>query len=368
MRDIDKNLIPAEVFPPGEHIKEELEARGWSQADLAEIIGRPVQVVNEILAAKKIITPDTARELAAAFDVHPQLFLNLENAFRLSLSKTETSEVARRAAVYAKAPIRELIKRGWITGSKDIDLLERQVCDFLGIPTIDEEPSCFFAARKSDGYEGYSQGQVAWFCRCRHLAQRLTPAGEFDEVAFPRLLTTLPREFANEASLEQLPEFLSRHGLVLVLLEHLPGTKIDGGAFWVQDRPVVALSVRYDRVDAFWYTLMHELAHVVLHGRKHSGLDLDLVGPSAVATGTKPVAEQDADRQASEWLVPPDELTRFITETRPYYSHDRIVRFAKRMGVHTGVVVGQLQHRREIGWGHSRKFLVKVRHILPMEN
>jgi HTH-type transcriptional regulator/antitoxin HigA len=113
---------------------------------------------------------------------------------------------------------------------------------------------------------------------------------------------------------------------------------------------------------------MHELAHIVLHGRSHADIDVDPVGPAAVAEGEKAAAEQEADRQAGAWLVPPDELTRFITETSPYYSHDRIAGFAQCLGVHTGVVVGHLQHRGEIGWGHSRKFLVKVRHILPMES
>jgi HTH-type transcriptional regulator/antitoxin HigA len=113
---------------------------------------------------------------------------------------------------------------------------------------------------------------------------------------------------------------------------------------------------------------MHELAHIVLHGVAHAALDVDLVGPSAEATGSKPTDEQEADRQATEWLVPADELTRFIVQTKPYYSHDKIVRFAETLGVHPGVVVGQLQHSGEISWGHSRKFLVKVRHFLPIES
>ena len=94
-------LTPAEVFPPGDYLKEEMEARGWSQADLAEIMGRPIQVINKILHAKKAITPETAKELGAAFDVSPKLFLNLENAYRLSLVKAETKMTAKRAAIYA---------------------------------------------------------------------------------------------------------------------------------------------------------------------------------------------------------------------------------------------------------------------------
>ena len=75
---------PAQVFPPGEFVREELEARGWTQADLASVIGRPVQLVNLIVTAKKAITPRTAGELAAAFGTSPELWLNLQSAYALS--------------------------------------------------------------------------------------------------------------------------------------------------------------------------------------------------------------------------------------------------------------------------------------------
>jgi HTH-type transcriptional regulator/antitoxin HigA len=361
------SIVPVEVFPPGEFIKQEMEARGWSQVDLAAIMDRPVQAINEILSGKKSITPDTARELAAAFGVHPQLFLNLDNAYRLSLSKAETTPVAQRARIYARAPVRELVKRGWIPGSSNLDQLERQVCDFLEIKSLDDDSTCGFAARKSDNYLEMTPAQIAWFCRSRQIARRRT-VPEFSLGDFRRVVPTLPREFADERSLERLPEELARYGLILVLLDQLPSTKIDGAAFWLDGKPVVALSVRYDRVDSFWFTLMHELAHILLHGVAHADIDVDLVGPSATVTTTKPTAEQEADRQAMEWLVPSDELIRFIAKTSPYYSHDKIVRFAEHLHVHPGVVVGQLQHRGEIGWGHSRKFLAKVRHILPLDS
>src|SRR5262249_39398563 len=155
------------------------------------------------LSGKKTITPDTARELGTAFDVHPQLFLNLDNTYRLSLAKGDLTPVARRARIYAKAPVRELIKRGWITASSDLDQLERQVCEFLEIKSLDDDPPCGFAARKSDNYAEMTTSQIAWFCRCRQIARRRTvPA--FSLEVFRRLVPTLPRTFATEQALERL--------------------------------------------------------------------------------------------------------------------------------------------------------------------
>ena len=80
--------IPAEVFPPGEFIREELEARGWTQGDLAQIMDRPLRLVNELIAGKKQITPDTARGLAKAFgDNDPLYWMNLDSAYRLATSE-----------------------------------------------------------------------------------------------------------------------------------------------------------------------------------------------------------------------------------------------------------------------------------------
>jgi HTH-type transcriptional regulator / antitoxin HigA len=93
------NRIPAEVFPLGEYIRDELEARGWTQGDLAEIMGRPVQVVNEILAGKKQITLDTALGLAKAFGDDDALYwMNLQNMYRLAEAKPADDAVARRSA------------------------------------------------------------------------------------------------------------------------------------------------------------------------------------------------------------------------------------------------------------------------------
>jgi HTH-type transcriptional regulator/antitoxin HigA len=110
---------PAEVFPPGEFIREELEERGWKQADLAMILGRPLPVVNAILSGKTGITPDTAKGLAAAFGTSPEFWLRTDAAYQLSRVRESHGGVAQRARIYAKAPVREMIKRRWIEPSSN---------------------------------------------------------------------------------------------------------------------------------------------------------------------------------------------------------------------------------------------------------
>jgi HTH-type transcriptional regulator / antitoxin HigA len=107
--------VPAEVFAPGEFIREELEARGWTQGDLAQIMDRPLRLVNELIAGKKQITPETARGLATAFgDNDPLYWMSLDSAFRLSQAAPADAAVERRARLYSAFPVREMLKRHWI--------------------------------------------------------------------------------------------------------------------------------------------------------------------------------------------------------------------------------------------------------------
>ena len=89
---------PAEVFPPGDFIAEELEARGWTQGDLARILGRPLQAVNAIIRGKKAITPETAVGLGAAFGTSAEIWLNMENSYRLHRAGPADPDIAERAA------------------------------------------------------------------------------------------------------------------------------------------------------------------------------------------------------------------------------------------------------------------------------
>src|SRR5579863_9897590 len=145
--------VPAEVFPPGDFIRDELEAREWTQADLAQIMGRPLQAVNELISGKKQITPETALGLAKAFGDDDALYwMNLENVYRLSLARPVDESVSRKAQLFSKFPVRELTKRKWIEPSENLDVLEHRVCRFYGIKNINENPQ-FSHAAKADQYD-----------------------------------------------------------------------------------------------------------------------------------------------------------------------------------------------------------------------
>ncbi|MFH1747710.1 MAG: HigA family addiction module antitoxin [Planctomycetota bacterium] len=359
--------VPAEVFAPGEFLREELDARGWTQGDLAEILGRNPRDVSEIITGKRTITPETARGLEQALGTSAMFWLNLDSAYQLSRTKPVGDLVARRARLYERAPIKEMLRRHWIVPSESVEVLEKQTLGFFEIGSLEETPEFKIAARMSAPYDEFTPTQIAWLFRARHLAG-MVQARAFSTTRLKESLQHLSAIVPNPPDIRLVPRVLADAGIRLVVLEHLPQTRIDGACFWLERRsPVIALSLRYDRIDAFWYTLMHELGHVWNQDGldlKYRPLDTDLVGNDAVATEQKPVIEKEADRFAAETLVPQGELEDFVLRTRPLYSARKIEGFAARIGTHPGIVVGQLQFRKELLYSQHRRYLVKVREIV----
>ena len=345
---------PAEAFPPGDFLKEELEERGWTQHDLAAIMGKHVRTVNELVVGKRSVTPETAKSLAAALGTTAQFWLNLDSTYKLWRSKyDESDEVARRARLYTIAPIKDMIRRGWIEPSDVIDVLEDEVKTFFQMDSLAEPPSFAHAARKSTTYEGITISQRAWLFRCK-LLSRYVAADKYTRRKLDNALIQLKALMYSPQEIRHVPRVLSNAGIRLVIVEHLPGTRIDGAAFWLEDGPVIALSVRYDRIDNFWFTLLHEIGHIA---ERASSMDVDI---DALSEGL-PRSEQRANAFAAEQAVPQAALDSLIARVGPLYSTDRIQGFAHLHGIHPGIVVGQLHHRRQVVWSNFRRLLVPIR-------
>ena len=363
-----QTVVPAEAFAPGEFLREELEARGWTQADLAEILGVTPQHINEIIKGKASVTPEMAKALGAAFGVDAQYWMNLESSYQLWRVRVTAAgdNIERRAKLFAKAPVREMVRRHWIEPSNSWDVLERRVLEFLGIKTLDDEPHVWSTARKGTSYRSVTPAQTAWLFRARQLA-RAVQAGPFSNASFNGALLTLKTLLWNPEDVRHVPRVLAEAGIRFVVVEHLEQTRIDGACLWLDSKsPVVALSLRYDRIDVFWHNLGHELDHVrERHGlKKYAPLDVELLRDGVLVNGKKPKEEKDADGFAVELLVSQPALDDFIHRVRPLYSTRKIMSFAALQKVHPGIVVGQLQHRGEIGYTHHRRMLVRVRHII----
>ncbi len=353
-----KTRIPAEVFPPGDFLREELEARGWTQADFAQIIGRDITLVNQIVQGKRAITAETAYGFAAAFGTSPEFWIRLEEAYQLwRVTEKNSDAIALKARIYSSAPILQMVRRGWLEASENAEVLEKRLLSFNEADCLEDTDSAFsHAARKSSSYkEPTTPAQRAWLCRAKQMARTIQHApftGESVSKAceLMRPLALKPDEISH------VSRILNENGIRLVIVEPLAGNKIDGACFWLDDAPTIALSMRFNRVDNFWFTLLHELGHC---NQKEDFIDIDMA--SSKSNTEKPESERQADEFALNCLIDQGVLTNFIMRKRPLYSTRSIVEFAEINGVHPGIVVGQLQYRGEISWEQFRKMLVPVR-------
>ena len=354
----------AEVFPPGDFIREELEERGWRQGDFAKILGWPVSAVSELLSAKRTITVTTAKKLEEAFGVVAETWLNLETQYQLSKVAAEPAgEVQQRARLYEVAPIREMEKRGWIRKTKTIGELQEALKTFFETDSLEAPLVIPAAARQSATAPGerMTPEQTAWCFRARMIARQL-PAKRFTNSAFEAGLSKLRILAGEPEEARHVPRVLSDMGVRFLLVQHLSRTCIEAATLWLGNSPIVAMSLRYNRIDYFWHTLMHELSHVRHKDAFHVDVDFVRDGKLQAQEGTE--VERRADAEAAGSLIAPEEMQDFILRTKPYYSKERIVGFARRVGIHPGIVAGQLQHRDEIDYRANREMLVKVRHIV----
>jgi HTH-type transcriptional regulator/antitoxin HigA len=346
---------------PGDVLRAEISKRGWTQADVARILQRPLPTVNEIIQGKRGITPEMAVALGAAFGNGAEFWARLEADYRLALVPHDTEEIKRRVRLYELGPIKEMEKRVWIRPNLVNELLEAELCRFFEIGSISEEPKLSAAMRMGGQADSLSPAQRAWCFRARHLAKALVvkpfDPGRIDEaVRKLRQLAAYPKEARH------LSDCLGEFGIRFVVVEPLASSRIDGAAFWLDERsPCIAVSIRYDRIDAFWFTVLHEFSHV-RHG--DASVDSDLAGEDYRPSEMKEDAERRADEEAAATLVPPQELRSFMRRVGPLYAKDRIIQFAHRIKMHPGVIVGQLQHRGEIGYAANREMLAKVREIV----
>ena len=348
------------VDHPGTFIREELDARGWSQRDLAYILGVKEQGVNPILSGKRGISAEMAKALGGAFDVPAEFFANLQKAYDLSSAREPDRGVALRGRIQDKFPLREMIKRGWIEDS-DPSMLEVQLARFFEVTSFTQVPHLAHAGKKTS-YEDYPPTQLAWLFRVRQIARSMV-VPRYSQKALEAAISTLERLRGDPEEVRHIPRILQECGVRYVLVESLPGGKIDGVCFWLDKRsPVIGISLRFDRIDNFWFVLRHEIEHVMKkHGQDREIIDVEIETPSE----TVPNQEKVANNAAADFCVPQEEMQSFYLRKNPYFSERDTIGFAHRMGVHPGIVVGQIQKMTE-RWDFLRRHQVKIRnHILP---
>ena len=347
-----------DIQPPGYYMREELEARGWTQRDLAYILGVTDQAVNMVISGKRGISADMAKALGDAFDVPPDFFANLQKAYDLAQARDPDPGVARKAKLQSTYPVREMIKRGWLIDS-NAALLEAQMGRFFEVESIENIPHFAHAAKRTD-YSQATPAQTAWLFRVRQIAKEMH-VSNYSEKGLRNAGPRLRQFMIDPEETRHVSAIMAECGVRYVVVEALPGSKIDGVCFWLGKFPVIGMSLQRDRIDNFWFVLRHEIEHVLQrHGRDIAIIDSDLEVDSTDLPSARNQEEEIANLAAMDFCVPIDQMDDFINRKKPFFSERDIVAFARKLEIHPGIVAGQLRKRLN-KWNLFTGMLVKIR-------
>lgn len=350
---------------PGSYILEELEERGWNQRDLAFVLGTPEQAVNMIISGKRGISSEMAKALGAAFNVPAELFANLQQAYEMSRARTPDTSVAARGKMQSTYPVREMIKRQWIELS-DAAMLESQLARFFEVSDPLAIPYMAHAPHKSSYEEReVPPAQLAWLFRVRQIARSIS-APRYAEEALRNALRDLQSLMLAPEDARNVPRVLAEVGVRFIIVEKLPGANIDGVCFWLNDHsPVIGMSMRFDRIDNFWFVLRHEIEHVLNGDGKTIEVIDELEGDRASTNESLPPEERAANSAAANFCTPVEKLDSFMRRKHPFYYEKDAIALARIVQRHPGIVIGQMRFRLN-RMDYLTRHLVKIRQfVLP---
>lgn len=353
---------------PGTYLRQILDERGWSQTDLVFVLGCHPKSVNQIINEKQGVSSAMSKALGNALGLSPSYFSELQRAFDLASAEEPDPSVSVRAQLLRTYPIREMVKRGWLRDG-DAESLGRQLALFFDVDDPSHVPYLAHAAKKTS-YEERSipPVQLAWLFRVRQIANALS-VPKFSQSRLSGAIPRMRELLIAPEEARHVPRILAECGVRFVLVEALPSSKIDGVCFWLdQHSPVIGMSLRFDRIDNFWFVLRHEIEHVLRgHGKAEPEgmIDAELQGEHAGTGETVPEEERTANLAASDFCVPREKMASFIARKNPFFYEKDVLAFAKINNVHPGLPVGQIQH--ETGrFDYLKKYQVKIRQsVLP---
>jgi HTH-type transcriptional regulator/antitoxin HigA len=362
-----------EFRTPGQLIEKLLAERDWDQKFLAFWLGVSETIISRMIAGTRPVDAEMAIKLSQVFSVSAMRFLELQQAYALAKAEIVVPKDPTRAAkanLFGNLPISEMIKRGLlqVESIKDVAGVERELQRFFRVTDLNQVETLPHAARKTmvmgeSTDKRAADAQLVWLYHVKKIAEGMM-VSQYSQLAVRRAIKELETLMIEPDSVRKVPRILADAGIRFVIMETIGSAKIDGATFWLNDSaPVVAMSLRYDRIDNFWFVLRHEMEHVdKLHGRGTavSWLDAELEGEKAGVNDNLPEEERVANKAAANFGFTEEYLQKFISRKSPYFRELDIQGFANITKVHPGIVVGRIQHATG-RYDFLRKYLVGVR-------
>ena len=325
---------------PAETIRRALIRRGWSIADLAHAMGVEEDVASALAEGDIEIDERNARGLAAAFNTSANFWQERQKQYSHDTDRLKQASIEK--AWLRELPLRDMLKFGWIKAYQNDAQKISAVLQFFGVSDLSEWKSRYrtdlaaAAFRTSLTFTSNPVSTAAWL-RWADLQASEIVCSPWDADLFRSALKkirSLTRRKHPDQFLPELVRICAECGVAVVIARAPEGCRASGATRFISpSKAMIVMSFRYRSDDHFWFTFLHEAAHLLLHGKKALFLE---DGSDVTAE-----AENEANEFASMLLIPPSSKIEF---ERLGASVKNILRFAMKEGISPGVVVGQLQH------------------------
>lgn len=338
--------------PPGDLLEDYLSTREISARDFARRCGRSAKLIVEIISGKAPVEPETALQFEKVLDVDASIWLNIEATYRLHLAtEDEDRELAKHSRWAKSFPIDDLVKLQFIRrGDRPSDLV-RQILRFFEVGSVEACKQRFselaeVSYRHSPSFTSVDEDLLAWL-RIGEIRANEIACEDYDRTGFLdalhkiRSLTLLP----SKDYLPKIERLCADVGVAFVVQGKIGKIALSGISRWLSPRKaLIQQTLRHKRNDHFWFTFFHEAAHLLHHSRKSVFIDFD---NSRDSTGNDE-EEREANNWAANFLIPQKAMERFVLQS--VFTEDSVKEFADELGIAPGIVVGQLQNRRAIGY------------------
>ena len=330
--------VPMGFPSPLGAIRFRMEQSGLSPRDLVSFMGSRAKV-SEVLSGKRPLTMQMARALHANLGVPADVLLQQPGGELHS---------ALEGTAWRRFPLAEMAKRGWIEKRRNFashaeeimrDLIRRAGGEYV-LPAFFRKND---QARVSAKTDPYSLKAWCWEVLARANAHRLLVGFKPDTVDLSFLRKVAMLSWSQDGP-RLAQEFLANHGIHLVCLEPLPRTHLDGAALQLAGgTPVIGLTLRYDRLDNFWFCLLHELAHIGRHMSATSNeAFVDDLSLRAVQGARRVPRETEADEWAEHGLIPEDIWNTSKVKDNP--TPLAVMELAQRLGIHPAIIAGRIRY------------------------
>lgn len=329
---------PDYAVPPGATLAETLDAIGMDQRELARRADLAEKTVSQIINGHAPITHETAIKLERVTGVPARMWNNLETAYQERGARIEDRIRLEENLGWLKTiPLKELIERRLVEPVKDKVAQLQAVLAFFGVNSPAEWEKQYLQAcpayRKSDCFRSRPGATSAWL-RIGQLRATAIEAEPYDANRFRKALVEA-RQLTTESPEvfgPKLKELCRQAGVVLVFVKEIKGCPVSGATRWLTPtRPLIQMTLRYKTHDHFWFTFFHEAGHILHDSKKEVFLE---------DNNQDAAAEERANQFARDLLIPPSEAVALPA----LKSKADVVRFAKRICIAPGIVVGRLHH------------------------